>query len=73
MATHNVTALNTLLDKRLLLTENVFGIEIERSGVCTAFVITTKNSCCDAEFLLEQDDGDVVFYSLDEVTIHSIE
>lgn len=73
MATHNVTALNALLDKRILLTENIGGVQIERSGVCTAFTTTTKDSRCDAEFLLEQDDGDLVFYSLDEVQIHSIE
>jgi hypothetical protein len=73
MATHNVTALCTLLDKRILLTENLFGVEIERSGVCTAFVTTTKKSNLQAEFLLEQDDGDIVFYALHEVTIHSIE
>jgi hypothetical protein len=73
MATHNVTALNALLDKRILLTEKLFGVEIERSGICTAFTVTTKKSNLQAEFLLEQDDGDLVFYALDEVTIHSIE
>lgn len=73
MARHNVTAINTLLDKRILLTENVGGVQIERSGVCTAIVTTTAKSRCDDEFMLEQDDGDLVFYSLAEVTIHTIE
>lgn len=73
MATHNVTSVRTLLDKRILLTESFSGVQIERSGVCTAIVTTTAKSRAHDEFMLEQDDGDVVFYSLDEVTIHCIE
>lgn len=72
MAGINVTSLSDLLAKRVLLTELVGGVHIERSGVCTAYTSISPGSRCDPEFLLEQDDGDMVFYSLDEVTLHSI-
>jgi len=73
MHTANVTQVSHLLGKTVLLTESVFGVQIERRGVVTGYTTMLPTSKCGSEFLLEQDDGDLVFYSLDEVQLHRIE
>jgi|TARA_R100001143_G_C3348223_1_gene128019 hypothetical protein len=73
MSSLNVTQTSQLLGKTILLTEVLGGVCIERRGIVTAYTAVLPGSKCDPEFLLEQDDGDLVFYSLREVELHSIE
>lgn len=72
MAGVNVTQVSDLLGKQVILTEEVGGFTFERRGRVTAYVATSPGSCCDPEFLLEQEDGDAVFYSLQEIRLHSV-
>jgi len=73
MAMLHVTQVAHLLGKTVLLTETMGGIQIERKGTVTAYTTVLPGSKCGSEFLLEQDDGDVVFYSLRDVRLHHIE
>lgn len=73
MAMLHVTQVSHLLGKTVLLTEAMGGIQIERKGTVTAYTTVLPGSKCDSEFLLEQDDGDLVFYSLRDVQLHHIE
>lgn len=72
MATANVTRVQELLGKTLHISERISGFDFDRRGIVVGIVTVLPGSCVDEEFLLEQDDGDVVFYSPNDVTIHSI-
>jgi len=72
MAEVHVNSLSELLGKSVVLTERLGELEIERRGVVTAFVQVAPGSRQCEEFLLEQDDGDVVFYSLENVSLHCV-
>lgn len=73
MSSLHVTQVAHLLGKTVLLTESLGKVEIERRGVVTAYTTVLPGGRCDSEFLLEQDDGDLVFYSLRDVRLHHIE
>lgn len=73
MSSLNVTQTSQLLGKTILLTEMIAGVCIERRGTVTAYTTVLPGSKCDSEFLLEQDDGDLAFYSLREVQLHHVE
>jgi hypothetical protein len=73
MAVANVTRVQDLLGKSLVLTEEVAGFVFERRGVVTGVLTVIPGSRSKDEFLLEQDDGDCCFYSLDEVTLRAIQ
>lgn len=72
MAAANVTRVQELLGKTLLITERIAGFDFERRGIVVGVVTVLPGACVDEEFLLEQDDGDYVYYSPADVTIHSI-
>lgn len=72
MASLHVTQVSHLLGRTVLLTEALGGVQIERRGVVTAYTKVMPGRSVE-EFLLEQEDGDSVFYSLDQVQLHHIE
>lgn len=55
------------------LTETVCGFTFERRGTVIGLVVGLPGSRCGNEFLLDQDDGDCVFYSPSDVTITYVE
>lgn len=73
MAMQNVTALQDLLGRNLVLIESLLGVQIERRGRVIGIVNALPGSRCSEEFLLDQDDGDCCFYSPEEVTITALE
>lgn len=72
MGVQNVSAIQELLGKELVLVEDLFGVQIERRGRVIGVVNALPGSRCSEEFLLDQDDGDCCFYSPEEVTITAI-
>lgn len=73
MANANATPALPALGQVVLLTENIAGFSFERRGRVIGHVIGLPGSRCSPEFLLDQDNGDCVFYSPTEVTIHHVE
>lgn len=72
MATQDVIALHELLGKTLVLTEHALGFDFERRGQVIGIVTTLPGSRSEPAFLLDQDDGDCVYYSPNDVTISFI-
>ena len=73
MATANATPSCPPLGAVVHLTETVHGSAYERRGTVVGLVVGLPGSRCSNEFLLDQDDGNCVFYSPGEVVITHIE
>jgi len=73
MAMQDGIALNDLLGKTMVLTVRQAGFDFERKGRVIGVLRALPGSRCNDEFLLDQDNGDSEFYSLDEVVITHIE
>ena len=73
MAVQQVNALQDLLGKRLVLVEDLAGVEVERRGQVVGIVNAVPGSRCSEEFFLDQDDGDFVAYEVHEVRILAVE
>lgn len=73
MANANATPALPALGQVVLLTENINGFAFERRGRVIGHVVALPGSRCSSEFLLDQENGDCVFYSPHEVTIHHVE
>lgn len=73
MAAQQVIALPELLGKTITLLEDLYGVQVERSGQVIGIIRALPGSRCQEEFLLDQDDGDCCYYSPGEVTITSID
>lgn len=72
MADANVTELASLLGRRVVLTERLDDLEFERSGRVVGLLQGLPGSRCGNEFVLDQDDGDLCFYALHDVTLRDI-
>lgn len=73
MATQQAIALPELLGKSITLLEDVYGVQIERSGRVIGVIRALPGSRCTEEFLLDQDDGDCCYYDPQDVTITRID
>jgi len=73
MADANGTELAGLLGRRVVLLERFEGAEFERSGTVVGVLQGLPGSRCADEFALDQDDGDLCFYALRDVTLHQVE
>lgn len=73
MATQQAIALPELLGKTITLLEDLYGVQIERTGQVIGVIKAHPGSRCAEEFLLDQDDGDCCYYDPQDVTITRIE
>jgi hypothetical protein len=73
MATQQAIALPELLGKSITLLEDLYGVQIERSGRVIGVIKALPGSRCTEEFLLDQDDGDCCYYDPQDVTITRID
>lgn len=72
MAVMHVNQVSDLLGRTVVLVEDLLGVRVERRGLVTAYLATLEGSRNSPEFLLEQEDGDSVFYTLGEVELHAV-
>lgn len=73
MATQQAIALPELLGRTVTILEDLYGIQIERSGRVIGVLRALPGSRCTDEFLLDQDDGDCCYYDPQDVTITRID
>lgn len=73
MATQQAIALPELLGKTITLLEDLYGVQIERTGRVIGVIKALPGSCCREEFLLDQDDGTCEYYDPQDVIITRIE
>lgn len=63
MTSWDFNAVRSLLGARVSFVEDLgSGGFADRSGRVVAVIEALPGSCCDVEFCLEQDDGDVCYY-----------
>jgi hypothetical protein len=73
MATQQAIALPELLGKSITLLEDLYGVQIERSGRVIGVIKALPGSRCTEEFLLDQEDGDCCYYDPQDVIITRID